>query len=182
MPADPGEHYSVDVAQTLRRELRERGQAAARALALPEDPADGRTLSRPAFLARGRAESYRDPTHFAVMRDRLSPVAVTLPDGTKLRSETGEKNFHDYVRATRPDIWLQAMSAPPPPPPGSASARAGVPQAFATPPMDAPQPPMGAAPPAPNGVPQQPPLVPMGAPLPAPPAAPTPPPGGVGPQ
>src|SRR5262245_27446436 len=171
MPADPGEHYSREVAETLRRELRERGQAAARALALPEDPADGRNFSRPAFLARGRVESYRDPNHFATMRDRLSPVAVTLPDGTKPRSETGEKNFHDYVRAVRPDIWLQAVADPSGPPPGSASARAGAPHAFATPPMPGPEPP------APNGVPAQPPATPMGAPLPAPAPAPTPPPG-----
>jgi hypothetical protein len=134
------EHYTKSLAAELRKALTENGKAVSADLALPDDPQDGRNESYAAFVAAVREQSQRDPAYLQTMLERLAPVALTLPSGQKLRSETGLKNFHALVKEARPDVYVAAVLSDPPPgiDPAYVATGLGAGQAPAPPPVAAP--------------------------------------------
>jgi len=93
-----------DAATTLREEMLANAAAVAERLAPPVSSFDGEEVSRREAIEIARAESYADPTYLARDLERMAPLCIPLPDGRKLRAETGLKNFLAKWAVVRPDL------------------------------------------------------------------------------
>ena len=121
-----------DAATTLREEMLANAAAVAERLAPPVSSFDGEEVSRREAIAIARAESYADPTYLARDLERMAPLCIPLPDGRKLRAETGLRNFLAKWAVVRPDLVAllatlgpEGVVAPPQPVQPIAPAAAG---------------------------------------------------------